>query len=76
MLKTATDIEYRMEWCGKTTIPAGTPVIPADNLPGPSRYWAESWDGMTETDQSWARTYGFLIGPDDVTTDTTPGDHR
>ena len=67
-MTTAADIEYRMQWCGRTTIPAGTPVRPADNLPGEGRYWVEDWDGMTEADQSWARNYGFLVESDEVTT--------
>lgn len=48
------------------TIPAGTPVIPATNLPE-GGYWVEPWDGMTAEQASWQRTYGFHVTDDEVT---------
>lgn len=46
-----------------STIPEGTPVIPATNLPGDGQgqYWAESWPNMSERAEAWKRNYGFLI---------------
>ena len=48
------------------TIPKGTPVIPASNLPRKDHFWAEEWQGMTEVASSWQRNYGFLIAPNEV----------
>ena len=48
------------------TIPAGTPVVPATNLPE-GGYWVdEEWDGMTDEQQSWMRNYGFLVTDEEV----------
>lgn len=66
-MKTKTNIEYRMEWCGKTTIPAGTTVVPATNLPEPNQYWCEEWPGMNEIEEGWMRGYGFLVQESEVT---------
>lgn len=65
-MKTKRDIDYDMDWCGYAHIPAGTPVTPADNLPGIEKYWVEAWENMTETEESWLRNYGFLIRIEDV----------
>jgi len=48
------------------TIPAGTPVVPATNL-AKGGYWVEQWDGMTDEQESWQRTYGFHVTDDEVT---------
>ena len=66
-LLTNQSIEYRARPYGYiATIPAGTPVIPATNLPDKGKYWAELWDGMTEEEDSWFRNYGFLIDESEV----------
>ena len=66
-MKTKHEIEYGHH----AFIPAGTKVIPADNLPQPNdsmiAYWAELWDGMTESQKSHMRTYGFGIEEKDFT---------
>ena len=54
---------YPYQW--KATIPRGTPVVMAANLPGES-YWVEPWDDMTKHEESWHRTYGFHLMPDEV----------
>jgi len=62
MLVTNHPIEYRAAPYGRiTTIPKGTPVIPATNLPDRDKYWSEPWDGMDQSAESWFRNYGFLI---------------
>lgn len=50
------------------TIPAGTPVRPASNVPqdGAPRYWCEPWPGIGERADSWQRNHGFLIEADQV----------
>lgn len=52
------------------TIPQGTPVTEATNLPpdadGNTQYWAEDWPGMTPEEESWGRNYGFVISKEDV----------
>jgi hypothetical protein len=63
-MKTKKDIMYRTGGANYTTIPAGTTVTRARNLPetpsGP-RYWAKGWRGMGELARSHARNYGFLL---------------
>lgn len=60
------------------TIPAGTPVVPADNLPsipGNPQYWVQPWPGMSEQAESWQRCYGFLVDSPmviDTEADTAP----
>ena len=66
-MKTKTEIKYRMGWIQRTTIPKGTPVFPATNLPEPGQYWCEEWKGMDEFEKSHARNYGFLVSEDEVT---------
>jgi hypothetical protein len=62
------DIRYTTAPYGYiATIPAGTPVIPATNLPKPGQYWAEPWEGMSDQAESWHRTYGFLLDSSQVT---------
>ena len=68
MLVTNKPIDYQSAPYGHiATIPAGTSVVPATNLPKKGLYWAEPWEGMTEEEQSWQRGYGFLIDSSDVT---------
>ena len=50
-------------------IPAGTPVVPADNLPEPNQFWACSWAGMTDKERSWYCGYGFLLQLEEVEND-------
>jgi hypothetical protein len=65
-MRTKTDIHYAVPFGFSATIPKGTPVIPANNLPMTGRYWAEPWPNMTEQEESWNRNYGFLIETDEV----------
>lgn len=62
-MKTTKDIVYRSPTYGLIgTIPAGTEVSPATNLPNTNGcFWAEPWEGMTEKEESWSRNYGFLV---------------
>ena len=63
------DIDYKAAPYGYiATIPAGTPVIRATNLPPESeiKYWAESWDNMSEQAQGWQRNYGFGLSESEV----------
>ena len=64
-------IEYHSEPHGFiATIPAGTRVDPADNLPGNQiRFWARAWESIDDTAASWHRNYGFLIQAADVDVD-------
>lgn len=66
-MQTKQAIEYRKPWgVGSFTIPKGVKVNPASNLPNSCGYWAESWDGMTEEEESHQRNYGFLVFPDEL----------
>ena len=69
MLVTKNAIRYdAIPYGPLATIPAGTPVILASNLPdnGRPRYWATPWAEMSETEEAWGRTYGFLLEADEV----------
>tara|TARA_B100000700_G_scaffold208136_1_gene228711 strand:+ start:168 stop:374 length:207 start_codon:yes stop_codon:yes gene_type:complete len=60
-MKTKYAIAYTEMPYGKiATIPKGTPVIPADNLPQ-GGYWAEKWEGMSAIQESWLDNYGFHV---------------
>ena len=60
------DISYKASPYGYiATIPKGTPVKPATNLPD-GGYWAEDWEGMDEKASSWSRNYGFHLNEEDV----------
>jgi hypothetical protein len=48
-----------------TTIPAGAPILPADNLPQ-GGFWVQPWDGMTRKDVLWQRNVGFYLFNSDV----------
>tara|TARA_Y100000401_G_scaffold113236_1_gene113662 strand:- start:293 stop:502 length:210 start_codon:yes stop_codon:yes gene_type:complete len=66
-MKTKKETEYRVMPYGKVaTIPAGTPVVPADNVPE-GGYWVLPWRGMDEAVKSWHRNYGFRVSADEVT---------
>ena len=68
--QTRAPIEYKSQGYGPiTTIPAGTEVVPATNLPHhpeAPRFWAKPWEGMDDFAESWERSYGFLLGADEV----------
>jgi hypothetical protein len=42
------------------TIPKGTPVTPAYNIPKRG-YWVEAWKGMTAAQKSWSDSYGYHV---------------
>ena len=66
-MKTKRSIEYKAAPYGTVAvIPAGTRVIPATNLPGSGQFWAMGWRGMTDTERSWHRNYGYLLTQEDV----------
>lgn len=64
-MKLKEPVEYHSAPYGKiATIPAGTRLEPASNLPkrtGHELYWASGWRGMDKKARSWKRSYGFLI---------------
>lgn len=68
MLRTKNDIEYKTFMGPTFIIPAGTRVIPADNLPIGSHilYWAENWHGMNEEAKGIMRNQGFGLSAVDV----------
>ena len=67
MFVTKEVIEYSTEPYGfVVVIPKGTKVVPATNLPGEGKYWAEPWEGMSDYAESWQRNYGFLIQEDEI----------
>ena len=69
-MKTKKEIVYKLSYGSEVTIPKGAPVIPADNLPADNgagiAYWVEPWQGIDDSAESHARTYGFGVGVDDV----------
>lgn len=68
-MKTVAPIEYFAAPYGKiATIPAGTSVIRAKNLPdnGEKLYWAKGWRRMTQLERSWKNSYGFLLTEKEV----------
>lgn len=68
-MKTSRDIQYNIGNWNRITIPAGTKVIPATNLPGDDKHWCEPWEGMSESAQSWMESYGFLVYDEEVEED-------
>ena len=67
-LRTKKDVTRYM-WYKRVTIPVGTLVKPASNLPeDPNEkvFWACPWNGISDEEQAWSEVYGFLIGEDDV----------
>lgn len=67
-MQTKHDITVKYGWYKSTTIPAGTPVEVATNLPHEhkTRYFVEPWDGMDEEMRSWGAIYGFIVDSDQV----------
>jgi hypothetical protein len=67
-MKTKRDIQYYSVPMGYVcTIPKGTQVKPAKNLPDNMLgFWAEKWPEMSELAESYYRNYGFLVYSDDV----------
>jgi hypothetical protein len=63
--------DFPTRWgCGSgkdVTIPKGTPVIPATNIPG-DWYWVDlqddgTFDRIADADMiSWSQIYGFKVG--------------
>lgn len=69
-LVTIEEIEYSPAGTlQKFIIPAGTQVIPADNLPDSGAFWAVEWQNMGTEAESWGRNYGFLLDASDVRED-------
>lgn len=70
MFVTKRAIEYKAAPYGLiATIPAGTPVSLASNLPEIGerpRYWAHGWTGMTDNERRWHYNYGFLLSGEEV----------
>ena len=67
MTRTNKTIQYSSAPYGFiATIPAGTPVDPADNLPGSGKFWACAWEEMDDQAVAWHRNYGFLVKASDV----------
>ena len=66
-MKTTKEIIYKaMPYGYIATIPKGTPVMPADNLPR-GGYWVdEPWQGITEKALYWLTCYGFHIEQDNL----------
>lgn len=66
-MKTKRLIEYKAAPYGHiATIPEGTPVTEAKNLPEKGQFWVQRWEGMDEKAESWQRNYGFLVSQDEV----------
>lgn len=66
-METKKEIEYRVAPYGKVgTIPASTPVMPADNHPD-GGFWVLPWPGMNELEKSWHHNYGFHVTAEEVT---------
>ena len=68
-MKTVKPIDYREAPYGHiTTIPAGTTVTRARNLPASDgvHYWSKGWRGMDRNARSWQRNYGFLLTLEEV----------
>jgi len=65
-MKTREPIRYILATGKRITIPAGTPVEYASNLPQ-GGWWAKAWAGMTEDEVSHLRNYGYWMSDDEVT---------
>ena len=67
-MRTSNEIRYKFGFLGgsvEATIPAGTPVAPAHNLPK-GGYWVEKWESMTYPEECWQSAYGFYVTEDQV----------
>jgi hypothetical protein len=64
-MKIKKDIQYHSTPYGFiATIPKGTSLIPATNLPNHKEeklFWAKEWQNMSDKEKSWMNNYGFLI---------------
>jgi len=69
-MKTVKDIVYKENPYGYiATIPAGTTVVRANNLPKdthPRSYWCKGWRGMSQQARGWKNSYGFLLTYEEV----------
>ena len=68
-MKTKKDIPYHAAPYGLiATIPAGTTVVRARNLPESDgvRYWSKGWRKMSHRAYSWKQMYGFLLTLEEV----------
>ena len=66
-MKTRAEIEYKVMPYGLiATIPEGTPVYPANNLPEKGKFQVCKWANMTDEAESWLMNYGFLLSIDEV----------
>ena len=66
-MKTKRDIQYYSNMGYVCTIPKGTPVKQARNLPDDMfAFWCEKWDDMNEIAESYYRNYGFLLYANEV----------
>ena len=60
-------IEYSVAPYGHiATIPKGTPVVKAENIPG-GGYWVQAWEDMMYKAKGWLRGYGFLVHEHEIT---------
>ena len=65
-MRTKEEINYRsMSYGHIATIPAKTPVTPANNLPE-GGFWVDNWEGMSDKAESWGRNYGFHVTAEEV----------
>ena len=68
--KTKHAVEATWGWCNKPfTIPKGSKVVPAINLPDGSGYWLKNIPKAMRGNwefKAWHETYGFLIEEEDV----------
>lgn len=63
-MRTREDITRAWGWGStkRVTIPAGTPCVPATNLPGGREFWICPRSEWSDDLTSWAENYGFSIG--------------
>lgn len=54
------DTEFQHSWYKTYTVPKGTPVRPATNLPDKGLYWVEVPEDANDQVRSWMEVYGFL----------------
>ena len=64
---TSRNIRYKFGLGSKLVenIPAGTPVVPADNLPQ-GGYWVEQWEGMSYAARCHQSAHGFHVTEDQI----------
>lgn len=67
-MQTKDDIDYEaVPYHLKFTIPAGTNVTPAKDLPAYGLWWALPWEGITDEAALWLKCYGFLLTAEQIT---------